>query len=85
MSADNDNKLLEEVVALRTSLEEQKNSLETQKTSLEAQKKQHEEKVAQLELASQEKEALVSQIKEDEKQPLRDARRYGGGVRSYRL
>ena len=39
--ADNDNKLLEEVVALRTSLEEQKNSLETQKTSLEAQKKQH--------------------------------------------
>ncbi len=64
--ADNDNKLLEEVVALRTSLEEQKNSLETQKTSLEAQKKQHEEKVAQLELASLEKEALVSQIKEDE-------------------
>lgn len=64
--ADNDNKLLDEVVALRTSLEEQKSSLEAQKSSLEAQKKTHEEKVAQLELASQEKEALVAQIKEDE-------------------
>lgn len=64
--ADNDKQLLDEVVALRNSLEEQKNTLETQKISLESQKKTHEEKMAQLELASQEKEAIVAQIKADE-------------------
>lgn len=64
--ADNDKKLLAEVVELRDSLEAQKISLETQKSSLEAQKKEHEAKVTELELASREKETLVNQIKTEE-------------------
>lgn len=64
--ANNDQKLLEEVTAIKESLEEQKASLDSMKASLEAQKKEQESKHNQLETASIAKKNIVAQISEEE-------------------
>lgn len=63
--ANNDKKLLDEVTAMKTSLEEQKKSLDGMKVSLEANKKSQMEKSAELATASQAQQQLVNEINSD--------------------
>lgn len=63
--ANNDKKLLDEVTAMKTSLEEQKKSLDEMKVSLEANKKNQMTKSAELATASQAQQQLVNQINSD--------------------
>lgn len=63
--AENDQKLLEEVTALKQSLEDQKAVLVAQKEDLETKKKSHETKINELEIAGQEKEVIAAQIQDE--------------------
>lgn len=60
--AGNDQKMLDEVIALKDKLEEEKVSLETMKSTLEVKQKEQLAKSAELETASNQKEAVVAEI-----------------------
>ena len=63
--ANNDKKLLDEVTAMKSTLEDQKKSLDSMKVSLEANKKTQLEKSAELAAATQAQQQLVNQINSD--------------------
>ena len=63
--ANNDKKLLDEVTAIKTSLEEQKVSLDDMKATLEISKKNQMTKSAELATASQAQQQLVNEINAD--------------------
>lgn len=63
--ANNDQKLLDEVSAIKTSLEAEKKNLSSMKTTLEVKKQNQVAKSQELEVASQKKQSLVNQINAD--------------------
>ena len=63
--ANNDQKLLDEVSAIKTSLEAEKKNLSSMKTTLEVKKQNQVAKSQELEVASQKKQSLVYQINAD--------------------
>ena len=63
--ANNDKKLLDEVTAMKSTLEDQKKSLDSMKVSLEENKKSQLEKSAELAVATQAQQQLVNQINSD--------------------